>query len=374
MLIGNSFPELIFIRIAIPVLRLIAPLATIATPALFVTRHHSLQRHRWLWPVGIWLAGEAVFFWGVYLPLRLGLQKAAEHPVPPPKEERERLMQKVCAHLPEPEHYLSKWFMDAPPEEIKRENVKEFYAWSSLNKRYEDVDHEEDIELDLYTNELEQKLDRSFDPGRGKAKSLRTTLDPVPMQHRPLVWYLIVSVVESFSSLRMLCGGYHYHRTLGLRSSAKFPIGLHTVTWKTSVSSSISYWHRKHSSTSRPPIVFIHGIGIGIYTYVGFLLSLAGPYAGEDEDGSVGVIAIELTSISSRLCAPAPSAMEVKDELRKILDKHGWDEIVLVGHSYVTLNIMNGTPTDASADMAQPWHRQSSKIRLLQRRSELLRF
>ena len=54
----------------------------------------------------------------------------------------------------------------------------------------------------------------------------------------------------------------------------------------------------------------------------------------DSNDGEVGVIAVEILPISSRLCAPALSAAEMKREIQQILDVHGWKEVVLVGHSY----------------------------------------
>jgi hypothetical protein len=191
MLIGNSLPELIFIRVAVPALRLIAPAAVIAIPFVLIIRPRLLEQHKWLWPVGIWALSEATFFLGVYLPLRRVLQRSAKHPEPPSQPERRALIQKCFANLPDPEYYVSRWFMDAPPQDIKRGNVKEFLAWSLMNKQYSEANDDDEAELDEYTDELERVLDRPFQAGRGKAKSLRTTLDPVPMQHRPLIWYAV---------------------------------------------------------------------------------------------------------------------------------------------------------------------------------------
>ena len=126
--------------------------------------------------------------------------------------------------------------------------------------------------------------------------------------------------------------GYRFHNAWAIRALITFPLRLHSITTNRSVSKEISYWYRAHLSQTRSPIVFIHGIGIGAYTHVSFLSELASPSPAED-DGQVGIIAIELSAISARLCASTPSASEVKDQIRIILKHHGWEHIVLVGHS-----------------------------------------
>lgn len=191
MLIGNSLPEYIFIRIAVPVFRLITPCAILSCIVVPVFRPKLLSQHQALWPVAVWFSAESLFFVGVYLPLRCYLQQPVEHPPPPTKEERQRLYDRVVENLPDPASYLSQWFLNAPLGDIKRENVKEFYAWSFLNKPYSRASSGEEEELDAYVDRLEEKLECRLEPGRGPAKALRTTFDPVPMQHRPLVWYLV---------------------------------------------------------------------------------------------------------------------------------------------------------------------------------------
>jgi pimeloyl-ACP methyl ester carboxylesterase len=55
----------------------------------------------------------------------------------------------------------------------------------------------------------------------------------------------------------------------------------------------------------------------------------------DTDDGNLGIIAVEVMPISSRIGPTALSAGETRDEIKKILDAYGWDEFVLVGHSYV---------------------------------------
>jgi hypothetical protein len=79
------------------------------------------------------------------------------------------------------------------------------------------------------------------------------------------------------------------------------------------------------------PILFIHGIGVGLYPYINFLADVN---AGEDSsDGQVGIIAIEIMSVSSRITAEALLKDEMCSEVHCILKAHGWEKFVLVSHS-----------------------------------------
>ena len=95
----------------------------------------------------------------------------------------------------------------------------------------------------------------------------------------------------------------------------------------------ISYWYRKHTSKTRLPILFIHGIGIGYYTYAEFIADLTSN-TGQQIDDEQGIIAIELMSISMRICSPALRNDEMVNGIRIVLDAHGWDGLNLVCHSY----------------------------------------
>ena len=47
--------------------------------------------------------------------------------------------------------------------------------------------------------------------------------------------------------------------------------------------------------------MFIHGIGIGLYPYIKFLADLNAEDGKDSLDGQVGIIAIEIMPISSRI-------------------------------------------------------------------------
>ncbi|KAI9804009.1 MAG: hypothetical protein M1833_000290 [Piccolia ochrophora] len=328
-MIGTSVPAYILIFTSSAFLRLVTPLSIcycalrpfFRLPLLFLA-------------VDVWAISETCFYFLVYHPMRLHLQNPTTHPPLRSREERRELFRRCQDNMPDPEKFLSKWFLDAPLSDIKRDNVKEFYSWAFLDTDTPKPDDDE--ELEEYVDGIEETLGRRIEPGRGKAKCLRLTLDKVDMRHRPLIWYLAVFVVDNTTHLFMLWHGFHYYRTrLG-----PFPpiLPSRPQTWLSpnrSPAEQLSYWHRPHTSKKKLPILFIHGIGIGLYPYVPFLAGLnrnADP--DDDDDGQVGIIAVEILPVSFRMTHKALGRTEMCRQIETILLRHGFEKVVVVSHSY----------------------------------------
>jgi pimeloyl-ACP methyl ester carboxylesterase len=96
----------------------------------------------------------------------------------------------------------------------------------------------------------------------------------------------------------------------------------------------ISYWYKPHTSKTRLPILFIHGIGIGLYPYAQFLADINKDDALGPDDGEIGIIAIEIMPISFRITNPILPTEELCRQITTILAAHGWDRVVLASHSY----------------------------------------
>ena len=92
----------------------------------------------------------------------------------------------------------------------------------------------------------------------------------------------------------------------------------------------LPYWYRPHRSSSKLPIVFIHGIGIGLLPYIPFLRELAA------QDPDVGILAIEILPICMHITEEPLARDAMCDAITRILNAHGLRRIVLAGHSYGT--------------------------------------
>ena len=327
-MINDSVLGYIFIRSCIFFLHYIAPFSVLYS---ILTLYLKPDANRITWCLGSCSLAETLFYTIIYLPLSYYLQNEAVHPPVPSRDARRDLFQLCHETVPDPKLYLSKWFKYAPMSEIKRENVKEFFCWAFLNREKHGPEDEE--ELEEYVCKLEGLLGRRLEPGRGSAKSLRLTVDSVDMLHRSLTWYFCVSVVDTIAYVRLLFHSFQFHRLKFSHFFIVFPfrpltlLSSHKTPTKT-----LTYWYRPHTSKSKLPILFIHGIGIGLYPYINFLAELN--QGVDDPDEEVGIIAIELMSISFRITYATLEKNEMCSEILNILKAHNYDKFVLISHSY----------------------------------------
>ncbi|RDW73298.1 hypothetical protein BP6252_07205 [Coleophoma cylindrospora] len=339
-MIGTSRIEYIFIQTCIIGLHYLAPLCVLYCVCIFGLYGTRAFTFRFPLIIEIIAIAETLFYLLVFLPYRAYLQREAIHPPPPSREERQELFQLCNDNISDPEAYLRKWFLGAHLEDIHRENLKEFFLWAFFNR--DGPPGEDEDELNGYVHATEKLLGRDLEDGWGRAKCLRLTLDKAEMLHRSLVWYFCVGFVDFLTYLRLLSHGFHFHRTRLSRFFTLFPLRPMTLLTKyRSPAKYTSYWHRPHTSTTKLPVVFIHGIGIGLYPYTKFvneLNSIAGLET-SDADEQVGILLIEIMPVSFRLTHPALSREELCAEIDQILNVHfGPDQkVVLVSHSYGTV-------------------------------------
>lgn len=309
--------ELVFIRICIFAIQY-APVFFIFLPAPFNL---------------IALLTELTYYLFIYRPFQSRLAHPAEHP-PDTRHEREALFQRVLENIPDPEHYLSGWALDADIQEVKRDNVRDFIRWAFADRDHPHSDDHVDAELDGYLQKTESLLSRPLPPGRGAAVPIRLTYDPIETRYRTVIWYLTVGLVDSATHVRMLWNGFQFHAASLLTNLLHvFPprplISLDRMSRK-SASDELNYWYRPAIQTGRPtlPVVFLHGIGIGMYPYVNFLADLP---------PTSPVLAVEILPICMRLTRTNILAKpDFLRHLKAILREHNIDRFVLVGHSYGT--------------------------------------
>ena len=151
-------------------------------------------------------------------------------------------------------------------------------------------------------------------PGEEPKRVMRHTLDPIKYKHRPLLVYLathgLINEALGYFLLRVLLG-FRRHRA-----------------------DHITYWHRPGAAvaaTQQPPLVFVHGIGLGLAMYYHFLTLL--PRRRGD------IFLVELPHASLKLCEFVPSAPMAVASLRRMLAAHGHARAVLAAHSLGTVYV-----------------------------------
>ncbi|OTB02966.1 hypothetical protein M426DRAFT_61308 [Hypoxylon sp. CI-4A] len=340
-MIGTSTPEYVLIRICIFAVQYTTPLC-IACLALLAAYHRgdqgpsALSSHPLVSAVLLgYCLLDALYAVFLYLPHLRRLKEEARHPPPLTPSQRSALFHRCFDNVPETRRYLQMWFLGADESEIRRDNVRDFILWAFFDRRPGTESPEDDAELEGYLEEIERRLGHKLEPGRGKAEGLRLTLDEVETRYRSVAWYLVVGVVDFVSHWQLARNGFQYHAQSPSSIFSVIPPRLQDLSPRRySEAEGLSYWHRPHTAKDKLPVVFLHGIGIGLYTYVPFLSRLNAESTSEDGEGQIGIIAIEMLPISFRLTSAPLSRPEFLEQIATILDAHGWDRFVLVSHSY----------------------------------------
>jgi pimeloyl-ACP methyl ester carboxylesterase len=246
------------------------------------------------------------------------------------------LFDRCLGNITSPETYLSGWFLGAEMEEIRRDNVREFLLWAFFDLQAETFDDNDDPditrELNQYIAVIEQQLGRPFARGRGSAKCLRLTFDSITTAYRSLAWYCVMALLDQFTNAYLRMHGFRYYARSTTSTLETFPPRPHELlTKRRSPAPSLSYWYQPHCDDTKVPIVFLHGIGVGLWTYVRFLTEV---HAADRRNAGVGIIAIEFLPVSFRLTPPPPDKMEFVRQMTSILDHHEWKNFSVVSHSY----------------------------------------
>ncbi|KAI0184228.1 hypothetical protein EV127DRAFT_242908 [Xylaria flabelliformis] len=332
-MIGTSLPQYIFIRISILCLQYTTPICLVLLLALIAlkgTEEISSWASKVVIGYGILDALYALF---IYYPYNRRLKQAAKHPPALSPAERRKLFIRCHNNIPDIASYLRKWFLNAPQSDIRKDNVREFISWAFFDKDLGTETAAELEELDEYLAVIEHRIGYQLRPGRGKAESLRLTLDNIEVRYRSVVWYFMIGIVDLATHFLLFRQGFQYYAQPKPYSYSVIPLRLQSVfTEKRSVSQ-LSYWYRPHTARDKLPLVFLHGIGIGLWPYLQYL-SILNQGLGEDEQ--IGIIALEYLPVSTRLTGAPLSQTEFLAQITLLLDEHGWDQFAVLGHSYGT--------------------------------------
>ena len=244
---------------------------------------------------------------------------------------------------------ITGWFLRSPGRQIWRDNVVDWLLWALFSVRSSDTHPEWEDELDYYITVMGERVGYPLRPGSNpEMQCLRLTMDSVPMVHRPFVWYMvsfplyktppslnlwqIVCFVDTLTCIALYIQGFtHYNTPKWFHAFPPRPLLALFSHVSRDTETNIPYWYRPHRSSTKLPILFIHGIGIGLLPYVGFLRELA------VQDPDVGILAIEILPICMHITAPPLARDAMCAGITRILNAHGLSRVVLAGHSYGTV-------------------------------------
>lgn len=159
-------------------------------------------------------------------------------------------------------------------------------------------------------------------PGYGPGIRARNHLwDPLPFLHIPLALYLVSELSGLVAHAILTAWGFRVHRCLAGRST------------KAALTSPWCYYRPAAGPVpSAEPIVFLHGIGIGILPYLGFVWRWRKALGAERP-----IVLMPMDQVACRLTASRPvSADQSAEDLARMLGQLGFRDCTVVGHSYGT--------------------------------------
>ena len=164
--------------------------------------------------------------------------------------------------------FISGWFFGAPVEDIDRNAARTFFAWAWFNhastsacsaSELEEVDRDvatfEKLGGMRFRDDSVPSLTRPIGVRSQGLRCMRPNVDDTApfSAHKPLLLYLVTEYLLGRCSQGRLLSGLGFRRRTA-RSAQHLDAPLH-------------YWHRSpadpDASTTAPPLVIFHGIGLG---------------------------------------------------------------------------------------------------------------
>ncbi|KAI8900423.1 Alpha/Beta hydrolase protein [Globomyces pollinis-pini] len=264
----------------------------------------------------VWMLIEAAFLLGMNIRYKVFKNLSSDHLPKANSKEFENIC-KEFGNISDMEGFIQGWHLGNKIEDIRSEDLFEWIAGTIFNSTVEDLSPEHSAMANKLQFIMEKKLSeplRSRGPNETKTTKILLTLDTPTIYHRPLVYYILVHIMDRICRLILLALGFH-------RS---------TNPNKPKSKDSLPFYIRSGPSND-PPIVFFHGLGIGLTSYLPFVAGLAVSYPERN------ILLFEMPSITMRLddnhVLPEEYALHVAESLRSL----GFYKNIIAGHSLGSL-------------------------------------
>lgn len=274
----------------------------------------------------------------------------------PPKfsdNERTRLWSSLLAELDRLDDFLPTWFTYSGTgrgnpgyDELLEGNAVEFLAWAFFHKTLPGRPHSnygaselDEIELRQVRSMLSEALNKhgmeKLPPGYNeRLRCSRLTMDEMKAVHRPWGVYAVTHTLGGLYELYLERSLGFRRKKLGrVRYLVYHPMGRQQSDSKNQMNDFNKQSDdpkNRDSQKSKEPIVFIHGIGIGLAPYHAFLVSLRKSHP------TRSIVLILLPHVSMRLHMDIPAPREFVASLSDILATERIQKAVWIAHSLGT--------------------------------------
>ncbi|GJJ68916.1 hypothetical protein EMPS_01262 [Entomortierella parvispora] len=290
--------------------------------------------------IHLWMASELVFY--VYFWRRLAHLQHVGGMMQGPKSSKDRkeLFQR-CMETVSPGEGARKWVetwfdtgRTAEPakfDQVGRSNMMHWLAWSFWAASVDEIFESPSgmMELNAMVDTIERTKDIRFAKGfNPEIECIRLSQDPVIASYRPLIHYGLIWCVNVIAGVVFRLVGFVRHESKATRSS--------DMLYASSSSAfdprtDLAYWHRSPvDPENKVPLVFIHGIGIGLAQYFHWVLALT--------TISRPIILIEVSYASSNFfLRESMTPDEMYCAVERILKEQEYAKATFMGHSLGTI-------------------------------------
>jgi len=262
------------------------------TPLCFAVLPFSFKlEHSWVRSIVIGYCSAEVLFYG-WFRRSLGFAQIRQHPPATTRERRDAIWRGIEESALEgesPYSFLKTWFGVSTLARISRRELKEWLAWALFDRRFDEI-----VSPDL-CREMEERIaggEAAFaivvpdEALEVVPSAMRLNVDPVVAEHRPLVYYAVTSLIRLGADAALRAQGFRRHAV-----------------------GAVLFWILQGDDEDvqrEPPVVFVHGVGVGLATYLPFLLALS---SREHRRGRT-VVLLELPHVAMQLNVDVIPRME----------------------------------------------------------------
>jgi len=219
------------------------------------------------------------------------------------------------------QRWIEGWFLGCPFALLRRGNLLEFAAWAWFCKEVAELDAGESKLAEGMVQEMEQRFGWRLPEGYGEGiRPIRINFDAVHAWCHPLAYYASIRALQAVTRQSMRLMGFTYT--------------------KASEGHGVSFFHyappgplpglllqRGEARPPEPPVVFIHGLGVGLLPYLPFIRRLA-------RQRECFVVEVpEVSQVGAKVTLTPDSAPAA---FAAMLESHGHASACFVGHSYGT--------------------------------------
>ncbi|KAH9147022.1 hypothetical protein LEN26_004814 [Aphanomyces euteiches] len=218
----------------------------------------------------------------------------------PPIRSTNQFFDKVFRHIPNVEQFFEEHFFSVPFDQLTRRDFRNWFAFAFYGKDSNELTEEERRDVDTMIAKIFRKVG-THPPTEvvdEPAKPFcRPCMDPLDAKARPLLVYLLTFTLDFIGGIALNLLGFEV-RDVGY---------------------GLTYWHRGPVAPAREtaePMVFVHGIGSGLVSYIHLIYRLATTHKNRQ------LFFLELPHVSMQLCDHVPTKEETLSAVQAMFAEH----------------------------------------------------